>query len=204
MSYPKKISRETILEAAMAFIEDHGVAELSMRTLAANLGVTPNALYRYFASKADLEFAMADEGGHMMLAELEKAAAGLAPPEDIRAMARAYVRFARQYPKLYAMKMQHCALNEDKPGSHDAIWAFVMQLAGQLPTAWDPKDLAMSLWAFLHGMVELDRANLLEGRAPEATIEVGLDVMMAGLLAHINDHANTPTSAQMSLTATKK
>ncbi|TAK97556.1 MAG: TetR/AcrR family transcriptional regulator [Aquabacterium sp.] len=188
MSYPKKISRETILETAMAFIEDHGVAELSMRTLAGNLGVTPNALYRYFASKADLEYAMADEGGQLMLADLEEAAAGLAPPDDIRAVARAYIRFARRYPQLYAMKMQHCAVNEDKPGSHDAIWDFVMQLAGKLPTSWDPKDLAMSLWAFLHGMVELDRANLLEGRSPEATIEVGLDVMMAGLLAHINAH----------------
>lgn len=195
MSYPKKISREAILESAMAFIEDHGLAELSMRTLAANLGVTPNALYRYFASKADLDFAMADEGGKLLLAELEQAASGLAPPDDIRAMARAYIRFARRYPKLYAMKMQHCALNEDKPGSHDAIWAFVMQLAGQLPTPWDPKDLAMSLWAFLHGMVELDRANLLEGHAPEATVEVGLDVMMAGLLAHINAQASAPMSA---------
>ncbi|MBI5926505.1 MAG: TetR/AcrR family transcriptional regulator [Aquabacterium sp.] len=194
MSYPKKISRETILASAMAFIEDHGVAELSMRTLAANLGVTPNALYRYFASKADLEFAMADEGGKLLLADLEQAASGLAPPDDIRAMARAYIRFARRYPKLYAMKMQHCALNDDKPGSHDAIWAFVMQLAGQLPTAWDPKDLAMSLWAFLHGMVELDRANLLEGRDPEATIEVGLDVMMAGLLAHISAQASADGS----------
>ncbi len=194
MSYPKKISRETILETAMAFIEDHGVAELSMRTLAGNLGVTPNALYRYFASKADLEYAMADEGGQLMLADLEQAAAGLAPPNDFRAVARAYIRFARRYPQLYAMKMQHCAANEDKPGSHDAIWDFVMQLAGKLPTPWDPKDLAMSLWAFLHGMVELDRANLLEGRSPEATVEVGLDVMMAGLLAHISAQTGTQTA----------
>jgi len=46
MSYPKKISRETVLETALAFIESQGLAELSMRTLAGSLGVTPNPLER--------------------------------------------------------------------------------------------------------------------------------------------------------------
>lgn len=186
MSYPSKISREAILDCALAFIEAHGQAELSMRTLASQLGVTPNALYRYFASKADLESAMADEGSKLLLADLEAATLGQMPPEAIRAVARAYIRFARRFPELYAIKMRLCGGEQHKPASHDAIWQFVTNLAGGLPTPWHPKELAMSLWAFLHGMVELDRANLLEGQAPETAIEVGLDVMLAGLLAHMN------------------
>ena len=75
MSYPKKISRETVLACAMGFVEEHGLAELSMRSLAAQLGVTPNALYRYFPSKAELEYAVADEVGKLLLQVLEKAAA---------------------------------------------------------------------------------------------------------------------------------
>ena len=195
MSYPKKISRETILASALAYIEAQGLAALSMRHLAADLGVTPNALYRYFASKADLAFAMADEGGKLLLADLEAAAQGQTAPEAIRAVARAYIRFARRYPQLYAVKMQHSGGGDHKPGSHDAVWGFVMGLAASLPTPWDPKELAMSLWAFLHGMVELDRAQLLEGRQPEAAIEVGLDVMLTGLMAQINAaHGVAPTA----------
>lgn len=185
MSYPKKISRDTVLEAAVAFIEAHGAAELSMRTLAAQLGVTPNALYRYFASKAELEAAMADEGGRMLLADLAQAVGSLPLPEAIRAVAKAYVRFARHQPALYALKMQHCAQEGMDEGSHADLWAFVTRLAEQLPTPWDPKDLALSLWAFLHGMVELDRARLLEGRTAESAIDVGLDVMLAGLMATV-------------------
>lgn len=185
MSYPKKISQETVLEAALAFIESHGLEALSMRTLAGNLGVTPNALYRYFASKAELEVAMADAGCQLLLTALEEAARGLPPPDAMRAVARAYIRFARNYPQLYAIKMKYNSGDQARSGSHDAIWGFVIQLANSLPTPWDAKDLAMSLWAFLHGMVELDRANLLEGKAPEATIEVGLDVMLTGLMARL-------------------
>lgn len=189
MSYPKKISRETILEAAMASIEAHGLAELSMRSLAAQLDVTPNALYRYFASKAELESAMADAGGRLLLNDLEAAVGGMPLPESIRAVAKAYVRFARGKPALYALKMQHCASEGMGHGSHADVWAFVTKLAGDLPTPWDPKDLALSLWAFLHGVVELDRAHLLDSKPAEAAIDVGLGVMLAGLMVHIKQTA---------------
>jgi AcrR family transcriptional regulator len=185
MSYPKKISRETILESAMAYLENHGLAELSMRTLATNLGVTPNALYRYFASKADLEYAMADEAGRLLLSTLQKAADGQQAPAAIISMAKAYVQFARHYPELYAVKMHHCAHDGSEPDSHTDVWGFVITLAASLNSPWDAKDLATSLWAFLHGMVELDRANLLDGQAPDTAIQVGLEVMLAGLMTRM-------------------
>lgn len=185
MSYPKKISRETILDCALAFVESQGMAALSMRTLASNLGVSPNALYRYFGSKAELEFALVDKGGHMLLAALEEAARGLSMPDAIKAVSLAYIRFARAYPQLYAVKLQHNGTDQCKTDSHDALWGFVSQLMSGLPTRWDEKDLALSLWAFLHGMVELDRADLLEGRSPEATMGIGLDIMLAGLMAQL-------------------
>jgi AcrR family transcriptional regulator len=181
MSYPKKISSGTVLDCALSYVEAHGLAELSMRSLATELGVTPNALYRYFASKAELEYAMAEEGGKRLLVVLEKAAAKKSPDQAMVAVAKAYFKFARSNPELYALKMRHCR-RESEPDSYDAVWRFVMSLASALPTCWDAQDLAMSLWAFLHGMVELDRADMLHGRKPETTIDVGLQVMLAGLM----------------------
>jgi AcrR family transcriptional regulator len=182
MSYPKKLSADTVLDSALTHVEVHGLASLSMRALAAELGVAPNALYRYFASKAELELAMADAAGKRLLAELEAAAHQSDPALVIEAVALAYFRFARHNPELYALKMRYCK-QANEPDSHDAVWQFVMHMASALPTAWPPQDLALSLWAFLHGMVELDRANLLDGRPPEGTIQVGLRVMLAGLLS---------------------
>ena len=46
---------------------------------------------------------------------------------------------------------------------------------------WQREDLALSLWAALHGLVELDRADMLDGRDAQATLNVMLDVMLAGL-----------------------
>jgi AcrR family transcriptional regulator len=185
MSYPKKTSREAILAHAMAYVQDHGVAELSMRTLASDLGVTPNALYRYFASKAELEYAIADEVGKLLLAALEKAAAKNAMPAAIMDVAKAYIRFAHKHPEWYALKMRYCDDDGSEPDSHTDIWGFVIGLAASVPTKWEAKDLALSLWAFLHGMVELARADLLDGQKPEHAIDVGLEVMLTGLMASI-------------------
>ncbi|MDO9236395.1 MAG: TetR/AcrR family transcriptional regulator [Aquabacterium sp.] len=181
MSYPQKLSTETILVSAMSYIGTHGLDTLTMRTLATTLGVTPNALYRYFPSKAALEYAMADQAGLAMLTVLKQAAANKNPSQAMVAIAKVYVQFACDNHALYALKMRHGADPLGRPNSHDAVWAFVMDVVARLQTRWDTKNLAMSLWAFLHGLVELNHANLLEGRPPEAAMTVGLEVLLAGL-----------------------
>lgn len=54
----KPLSRERILAAATSMADAEGVAKLSMRKLAAQLGVEAMALYRYFAGKQQLLDAM--------------------------------------------------------------------------------------------------------------------------------------------------
>jgi len=183
MSYPKKTSRETILEAAIGLIEAQGLNQLSMRTLAAQLGVTPNALYRYFASKGELEVAVADEAGRVLLTAMQKAVGQKVGLDAIRAVARTYLKFARQQPALYALKMRYCKDENEEPDSHKQLWAAMLALVDGLQGPWQAEDLAMNLWAYLHGLVELDRAELLGGRKPEAIIDIGLDLFLAGLMA---------------------
>ena len=183
MSYPRKLSQEAILEVALGVLEREGSQGLSMRAVAAELQVAPNALYRYFPGKAELLAALAEAGSQILLAALRQASAGQTPLLALRALARAYLDFARSRPALYQVKMAevHCA--ESDPTGHDAIWSFVLDLTGALPLSHDPRDVGMAMWAGLHGLVELDRLNLLEGRDPGHTLDVMLDLTVAGLMA---------------------
>lgn len=54
------LSRERILEAAGELVREDATATLSMRRLAARLGVTPMALYRHFDSRDELLVALLD------------------------------------------------------------------------------------------------------------------------------------------------
>ncbi len=54
------LSREQIASSALDYLDRHGLEALSMRRLAAELGVTPMSLYRYFAGKRELLDAAVD------------------------------------------------------------------------------------------------------------------------------------------------
>jgi TetR/AcrR family tetracycline transcriptional repressor len=53
--------RTDVVEHALEVLDRHGLADLSMRRLAADLDVRPSALYWHFASKQELLAAVADE-----------------------------------------------------------------------------------------------------------------------------------------------
>lgn len=53
--------RTDIIEHAIGVLDQYGLADLSMRRIAAELGVQPSALYHHFANKQALLAAVADE-----------------------------------------------------------------------------------------------------------------------------------------------
>ena len=53
--------RQDVVERAIAVLDDRGIDGLTMRKLAADLGVQPGALYHHFAGKDALLQAVADE-----------------------------------------------------------------------------------------------------------------------------------------------
>src|SRR5260221_13363538 len=61
------LSRERILETALARADEHGIDELSMRKLGQQLGFEAMSLYNHVANKDDLLDGMLD----LVLAEME-------------------------------------------------------------------------------------------------------------------------------------
>jgi AcrR family transcriptional regulator len=68
----ERLSRERILESALALVARDGLDALSMRRLAQDLDVWPMSLYRYFHDKDELLTALADA-----------AAENIAPPATV-------------------------------------------------------------------------------------------------------------------------
>jgi len=66
MSRARTLTQKDFVDAAMSFVDTHGLSELTMRRLGELLGVDPTACYRHFRTKDDLVVAMVDT----MLAEV--------------------------------------------------------------------------------------------------------------------------------------
>jgi len=68
------------------------------------------------------------------------------------------------------------------PARRAKVAGIALNTAG-IPRGDDARDLAVAMWASLHGLVELDRADLLDGRDPTTALDVMLDVTLSGLIA---------------------
>ncbi len=94
--------RAAILDAARALFVANGVAGLSMRRLAAQIGYTPRTVYLYFADKDDLLSELIEEEVGRLADRLESAAAQQrSPGRRLEAVAQAYVTFGVEHPHAY-------------------------------------------------------------------------------------------------------
>lgn len=178
MPYPAKTNAEQILAAAVSLLEREGQAGLSLRALAAELRLTPNALYRYYSSRETLLAAVAVYGAEALLNSLQSAA-----PGDPAELARRYLDFARGRPGLYDLFMTCDSLSAEQRQVYDRLWRLAVERLALLAGPQSERA-AMTLWGYLHGMVGLARAGVYDDPAsgkPRDTTDFGLEVLVAGL-----------------------
>lgn len=173
MPFPSKTDRGAILSAALEELSRGGIRNLSLRNIAATLGLAPNALYRYFSDRAALEAALADECARRLEMTLRKAAHGLVAANAIRRMAGAYLQFARDNRNLYEAFMSFHT--PDHAGSpRQSLWSFTVEQVQRMTGETHAKEAAVALWALLHGAATLEAGQVLGENKPASGFEFGL------------------------------
>jgi AcrR family transcriptional regulator len=182
MPFPSKTDRQTILSAAMKNLARTGIRDLSLRNLAASLDLAPTALYRYFSDRSALEAALANEAARQMELALRKAADGCEPVTTIREMSAAYTKFARDNRHLYEVMMSLHAPDHDA-NSRQSLWAFTVEQVQRIALSDRAAQASVALWAFLHGAVMLEAAQVFGENKPVSGIEFGLDAWLKAVSA---------------------
>jgi AcrR family transcriptional regulator len=106
------LSRESILIAALQLVDAEGVEALSMRRLAAALGVDPMAIYRHLPDKAAvIDGMVALVFGEFQVPTIEESVEGDVAKDawqrKIRAFAAAYRSLAQIHPNLIVYLITH-------------------------------------------------------------------------------------------------
>lgn len=181
MPYPAKTNAETILAAAIEYLEQYGEQTLSMRELASHLGITPRALYRYYPDRAALEAAIAEEGFHLMRVALSDAVGARVGKDALRAIAAAYLTFAHEHLAWYAHLMRFHVHTPGLMQAGHAMWDFVVEKVENVVGAERAASAAVALWSFLHGFVQLDSVAIFDEQKPRSGFQVGLEALLSGL-----------------------
>ena len=171
--------RQELIDAALAAPDIEG---LSLRQLAASLGVTAAAAYRHFDNREDLLFEVARIGFNRLRQQFASAFDIAAPPSDAKEarlrlsrLAQAYLQFADDEPALWrlifgaqAQAYRQAIDSEGKPDSYEYLPAALLglYLEGVVSTQPSERD-ALFAWSAVHGA-----ATLRSGRVPGALISI--------------------------------
>jgi AcrR family transcriptional regulator len=160
--------REDILNAASElFVQEGGEEGVTIRAVAAAVGVSPPSVYLHFADKDELIFAVCQSLFAQLTAALEAAVAGIDDPFDsCKARATAYVRFGLEHPEHYRVLFMHPPQHHPEgfgPEEIKASAAFeslvaemeAMMATGLLREGLDPYMLAIEAWTSVHGITSL-------------------------------------------------
>ncbi|MFJ6702273.1 MULTISPECIES: TetR/AcrR family transcriptional regulator [unclassified Streptomyces] len=161
--------RAACLRAARELLEEDGSAGLSLRAVARRAGVSATAPYRHYADRDALVSAVAAQGYRELAGHLLAAHPSPTTPDELAAVAVAYVRFALDHPALFrVMFAEPCDPDsEERVAATAAISAYVHGIVrGAFPDA-DADALSTTVWALVHGLAFLHLDGKLDASAPE-------------------------------------
>lgn len=156
--------RNALIEAGMGIIESEGLAELSLRKIAAKVGVSHTAPKNHFGSMRGLMTAIGAEGFRRFATEMR---AGLTGPsgrvKKLEAAVEGYIRFARKHPALFQIMFspEYCDFKDEEVSeAARASYRVLEEISEGLD--WDKADLdhaqlrtEIMLWSFAHGYATL-------------------------------------------------
>lgn len=167
--------REALVAAALQLFAEGGLAAVSLRAVAARVGVSPMAPYRYFADKAELlaglwQFVIDELLGQLQAAVQRHRGAR----QRHRALIEAFVDFWQGHPQHFCLVYGFSDLSQDRaskaPISQAPVYARLRELALEVTaalataTGGDPRraklaaDLRLAmLLGYLHGTMVVTR-----------------------------------------------
>lgn len=167
--------RNALLAAALALVEESGLEGLSLRKVAARVGVSHAAPEHHFPTMRHLMNAMATAGFEMFTRAMavERAQASQEPIEQMRAAARGYLAYARRHPGLFRLMFTANLLDWTDPALQqqaglgrrqlEEICAPAADVMG-LRTEAGRRSLENLVWSQVHGRAHL----MIDRKLPDA------------------------------------
>jgi AcrR family transcriptional regulator len=152
--------REAVVAAATEALEQG--TELSMRSLARTIGVSPGAMYHHFVDRAALLDALAHDG-FSRLGRLQSRIQVGGGDDRLADLIRAYMRFAAKHPGLYrtmfaAVSGPDVTARSETLGAATETFDRLVEVVADTNTTLvqdEARVRALMIWTLAHGAVEL-------------------------------------------------
>jgi AcrR family transcriptional regulator len=181
------LDHEIITQTAVKLADEHGLEQLTMATLAAQLGVRTPTLYHYFDGLAGIRRSLALLGLREMAGLLGRAVMGKSGDAAIIALAYALRDFALAHPGLYEATT-HAPPGPDpewQAAGREVVDIGVRALSAYELTTNDALHAIRIVRSIVHGWVSLRNAG---GFALPLNVEETFQHLLEVLLLYLHTH----------------
>ncbi|MEU4225058.1 WHG domain-containing protein [Nonomuraea sp. NPDC026600] len=166
----KRLTRQTTIDGAIAYADEHGIDALSISALARHLGVAAPSLYVHLpGGLRDLRIALSVKGHRDLADRCRRAATGRSGADALRALAHAQRAYAREHPALYAattFAVDGYDDDEVRIAADEAAAVTTDILAVGSLTGADRVHAARGIGSAVQGFCALEAAGLFALRVP--------------------------------------
>ena len=129
-----------------------------------------------------MKAAVAEEAYLRILEIMQKAAGRKEPAEAIRAFSAAYLRFAHEQRRVFALYLTTPGANPKSPQcarNSEFFWEHVARIDPEKRA----REASLSLWALLHGLAVLREAGVLTEKQSATSLNFGLQMWIDAALS---------------------
>jgi AcrR family transcriptional regulator len=162
---PAKLSRDSIINAALTFLDREGWDALTINALANQLGTKGPSLYNHVDSLQDLRRTVRMRVVEDIIDMLNTVGQGRTRDDAVMAMASAYRSYAHHHPGRYSAFTRMPLDGGDDPEFTDATRAAAGPVIAVLASyGLDGEDAfyaALEFWSAMHGFVLLEMTGVM-------------------------------------------
>lgn len=163
---PARLSRDSIVNAALTFLDREGWDALTINALATQLGTKGPSLYNHVDSLEDLRRTVRMHVVGDIIEMLNTVAQGRTRDDAVTAMASAYRSYAHHHPGRYSA-FTRMPLGGDDPEFTEATRAAAAPVIAVLGSygleGEDAFYAALEFWSAMHGFVLLEMTGAMNG-----------------------------------------
>jgi AcrR family transcriptional regulator len=179
-----RLSRDSIVNAALTFLDRDGWDALTINALANQLGTKGPSLYNHVHSLDDLRRTVRMRVVGDIIEMLNTVGQGRSPDDAVMVMASAYRSYAHHHPGRYSA-FTRMPLGGDDPEFTDATHSAAAPVIAVLTSfgldAEAAFHAALEFWSAMHGFVLLEMTGVMAGIDTDAVFTDMVSRLAAGI-----------------------
>lgn len=179
------LDKKTIIEAAANMADERGIANVTLKVLATELGVKSPSLYKHFSGGLDeLNKELMLYGWRLLEADITRAAIGKSKDNAVRAICLAYRKFVAEHKGVFeAMQWYNMYQSDEHLQASQGTLAVLFQVLEAYGVTEEQKvHIARMLRGFLQGFSTIESHGGFGNPTPlDDTFDFALNIILNGI-----------------------